>query len=507
MYFTGCSIDNLSLMAIILAIGFIVDDSIVVLENTTRHIENGVEPYYAFVKSVKEITSSIISMSLSIVIVFIPIVFMPGIIGRTFKEFGLTVIIMVVCSGILSLTLTPMLGANMLRPIKGLQKSLVQNVRDKYLNWILQKYGYSLKYFLHRPYIALAIWIICIIGTFYLFTSIPKTFISSGDSGIIVGKIIAPPGTSMSQMNNFQTKIFNKINLNKNVAILSVNNFNNGIIQTDGHFAAILKPVNKRAPIDQVINEFRKELANLSNPIGHVYFFQIPVLMISTGGATNPGGSTYSYRITGPERDIVDKSTLKLEKLMKENSNFVAVRTNIQDDTPQIKVKILRNKAYLLGLSVEQIERAVNLAFSRGKVSDYIVGTEKYNVYLQMENKFSDSISTMSQIYISSSTTNKLIPLSSVIRLKKTVGPESVVHYNQLNTATLSFSLNQGVPLSKATAVVEALARNAFPANVGGSFQGHAEQFLILDIIYSELLSLFQEQHIFKKLSVALTAF
>ena len=227
-----------------------------------------------------------------------------------------------------------------------------------------------------------------------------------------------------------------------------------------------------------LINEFRRELANLSNPLGQIYFFQIPVLMIDTGGATNPGGSTYSYRITGSERNIVDRSALQLEKLLKKNNDFVAVRTNIQDDTPQLKVKILRNKAYLLGLSVEQIERAVNLAFSRGKVADYIVGTEKYNVYLQLENRFSDSISTMSQIYIRSSTTNKLIPLSSVIRLRKTVGPESIVHYNQLNTATLSFSLNKGIPLSKATAVVKALAHKAFPANVGGSFMGHAEQFL-----------------------------
>jgi len=477
MYVLGFSINNLTLLGIILAIGFIVDDSIVVLENTTRHIERGTMPYEASLVSVKEITGSVVSMSLSLIIVFVPVVFMSGVIGRCFRHFALTVIIMVAASGVMSLTLTPMLCAQFLKPIALSKKSFMQRIRDNVLGWVINKYSISLRYFLKRPYISLILWIICIAGTYYFYTILPKTFIPPGDSGTIVGYIQAPFGTSSEEMNKYQTCIFNKIKSNPNFDALSITNFEEGVAQTIAIFIVHLKPLKDRQTMQKVVAELRKDVADLSYPLGNVYINAIPELNINIGG-TGASGSSNSYKLTGFDRGVLDECATELAAKMKKNHNFKEIQYHSGNNTPQMNMEILRNKAYLLGLSVKQIEETLAYAFNNKSIDTFNKGSNQYNIFMQLQSKFSDSIADMSQIFLRSSITEKLIPLSSVVKLSRTVGPSRIIQYNQLSVTTISFALAPGVNLQHALKIIDNMKKDIFPVGVTGSIEGTAGQFL-----------------------------
>jgi hydrophobic/amphiphilic exporter-1 (mainly G- bacteria), HAE1 family len=479
MYFLNFSLDNLSLLALTLAVGFVVDDAIVVLENNSRHIEMGEDPKEAAIKSAKEITGSVISMTLSIIIVFVPIVFMGGTIGKTFREFALTVIIAVTCSGIVSLTLTPMMNSKLLSRASVNKKNKLIIFKDNILNRIIEAYGKILNITLKKYRLAVFIWLLCMFGSIAFYFMIPKTFIPNGDSGNIFGKIKTPLGVSSEQVKKYQNYVNEVIDKDKNIShFFTITGMDDGADQSTGRVMIMLKPENERLPISDVIYELNSKIAKIPFPLGKVYLTANPVLKIPTGGNNTAMGAEYSYTITGNEQDQVYKSAAALEKALKNKPDFQDVQSDVQLDMKQLSISILRDKASSLGITAKQIEDALNLAFSHGKTTYFSEDTNQYDVIIQNNDKDSSSPSDLSKIYLRSKINDTLIPLSSVITTKETIGTQSVTHYQQFVSATISFNLKSGTSLEYATNTISEISKTIFPVSVHGVFLGTAQAFI-----------------------------
>ncbi|MEI6055327.1 MAG: efflux RND transporter permease subunit [Lentisphaerota bacterium] len=494
MYFLGYTIDNLSLMAIILAIGFIVDDSIVVLENTTRHIENGVDPFNAAIKSAKEITPSIISMTISLAIVFIPIVFMQGIVGRTFREFSITVIITIFASCILSLTLTPMMSAYMLSPISLAKKNKFEIVKDKYLDKMISAYSKSLKIFLDRPSLAFFLWTLCIVGTVVFYIMTPKTFLPKGDSGMITGRIKGPLGVSASQMREYQNYANEDMRKDPNIdRFFTMTGSNEGADQSSGMIMAILKDSSKRQDMDTVLGNMKKYFSAIPYNIASIYLAPKPVLQIATGAKNTAQGAQYSYLVTGIDENSVDKYAAQMVDKMQTDKIFSDVQSDVELNMPVIKLSILRKKASSLGITANNIEGAISSAFSHYSSTQFNKGTNTYDVIIEAKEEFSVSPEDLANIYVKSSTTGKLIPLSTIAEWKTTVTPSTVTHYQQLAAATISFNLSPGISMEEATNAINSYASVIFPPEIGGMFQGEIQQFIntIKSLLILVLIAIF----------------
>jgi hydrophobic/amphiphilic exporter-1 (mainly G- bacteria), HAE1 family len=478
MYVLGFSLDNLSLMALTLAVGFIVDDAIVVLENNSRYIEMGMEPKAAAIKSAKEITGSIISMTLSLIVVFVPIVFMPGSVGMTFREFALTIIIVIVCSGIVSLTLTPMMNSLLLK--KNSRKSnLLQRKKDTFILFLTERYGRLLNLVLKKYYLSVFIWLACIVGTIFFFISVPKTLLPNGDSGYIFGVLDMPLGTSSVQAAKFQDEVIKTVKKNKNVSrFFTITGLSSGADQSSGIVNIVLKPEKEREPIGRVVDELRSSLSNLSFPLGKVFLTEQPVLRIPTGGNHTATGAEYSYTIQGSERNDVYESAQKLITELKKNSAFQDIQSDVKLDLKQIKIEILRDKAGSFGITANDIANSLALAFAKGEVTDFTVGTNTYNVIIQNANSYTKNIADLSQINIRSSITGKLIPMISLIKFQESVGPQQISHYQGFVSATVSFNLKSGVSLGTATDEIQLIAKSVFAPGVQGIFLGTTQVFI-----------------------------
>ncbi|MCP4180953.1 MAG: efflux RND transporter permease subunit [bacterium] len=479
MYFLNFSLDNLSLMALTLAVGFVVDDAIVVLENNSRHIEMGEEPKEAAIKSAKEITGSVISMTLSIIIVFVPIVFMGGVVGKTFREFALTVIIAVACSGIVSLTLTPMMNSKLLSKKSVSKKNKFITVKDNILNKIIGVYGKILDITLKKYRLAVLVWFLCMVGSIAFYFIVPKTFIPNGDSGNIFGKIHTPLGVSSTQVKKYQNYVNTIFDQDKNIShFFTITGMDDGADQSSGRVMIMLKPESERLPISDVINELNKKIAKIPFPLGKVYLTANPVLKIPTGGNNTAMGAEYSYTITGNNQEAVYKSAADLETALKKRTEFQGVQSDIKLDMKQLDIKILRDKASSIGITAKQIEDALNLAFSHGKATYFSEDTNQYDVIIQNKDNDSSNPSDLSKIYLRSKLDDKLVPLTSVITTKETIGPQSVTHYQQFVSATISFNLTPGTSLESATNTISELSKTIFPVSVQGVFLGTAQAFI-----------------------------
>lgn len=475
MYAANFSLDNLSLMAIILAIGFVVDDAIVVLENTVRLIEEGKKPLPAAIESAREITFTIISMTLSLAVIFIPLVFMGGIVGRTFREFAITVVLTIICSGIISLVLSPMMCARMLKE-KGGNETGLQKAVGNYLKGVIDKYGVLLRWTLEHKFITVIGWLVCILGTVAFFFIIPQTFLPEGDSGAIEGQMMMPLGTSTAQMREFQYKV-NEVFLNDpNVdKVISVTGLAPGADQSTGPFFATLKPLGKRQPMPKVINELRAKMAKI--PDGFAFLQPIPALKLSTGGESTAAGSKYSYTIVGSDQDQLYQVALALGEKIKSLPGFVDVQNSVKLNMPQLSLSILRDRASTLGITSGEIESALTLSYAQGKTTMYKTDIDQYNVIVEADKEHQEWPENLSEIYLHSTQTKGLVPLSAIAKWKETVGPQNVPHYNQLPAATISFNIRPGVPLGTATKALEEAAKLILPPGVTGTFQGEAEEF------------------------------
>ncbi len=475
MYAAHFSLDNLSLMAIILAIGFVVDDAIVVLENTVRLIEEGAKPLQAAIQSAKEITFTIISMTLSLSVIFIPLIFMGGIVGRTFSEFAITVVATIICSGIISLVLSPMMCARMLKQ-KQSGNTKLQKAVGNYLGSVIKKYGVLLKWTLQHKIITLIAWVVCMTGTVVLFLVLPQTFLPEGDSGAINGQMMAPLGISTEKMRGFQDKV-NKTMLDDPdiERALSVTGLQPGADQSTGPVFAVLKPNGKRRPMPQAVHWLRAQQAKI--PDGFVFIQAIPALKISTGGESTAAGSKYSYTITGSDQDQLYEVALKLGENMKALPGFMDVQNSVKLNMPQLELAISRDRASTLGIGAGAIESALALSYAQGKTTLYKTDVDQYQVIVELDKKYQEWPEDLGQIYIHSKMTNGLVPLSAIARWKERVGPQNVPHYNQLPSATISFNLQAGMALGTATKALEEAARVILPPGVSGTLQGEAEEF------------------------------
>lgn len=479
MYISNYSIDNLSLLALTLAIGFIVDDSIVVLENTSRHIENGLLPDKASLRSSLEITPSVISMTTALIIVFLPILFMDGVIGEIFREFAVVAIVMILISGTLSLTLTPMMCANILVPNERAKKSRLQKLISILLRKVIKKYAYCLMFFLKKPSFSIILLFLCIAFSLLFYFIIPKNFLPNGDSGTIFGSIQLPIGVSSERTQQFQNAVDDILKNDKNIArFFTITGMYSGADQSTGLMTIMLKDRKERDGMDQVLSELRNKFANMPFNLGTVYLNPVPLLDINVGGETTADGAQYSYLITGLDRDKVFKYGQLFETELRKNEDFNDVHSDIKLNLPQLNIKINRDKASSLGISVTDIENALLSAYSQGRVAQYIENSSFYDVIIQLADKYSRTSEDISALYLKSSISGDMVPLSSVVEFTKCTGPQSVTHYQQLSAATISFNLANGVPLGTAVEELESAARKILPSEVTGELQGDAKQFI-----------------------------
>ncbi len=468
------TLDNLSLMALTLSVGFLVDDAIVVLENTTRHIEKGRKPLLATIDSMGEITGAVISTSVALIIVFMPLVFMGGVVGRNFKEFALTVIIAITCSTIMALTLTPMMCSRMLKEIKG-TKTRMQVFIDKYIGGVIEKYTVALHWTLMHRYVSLIAWVLCLAGTMWFFSILPKAFMPEGDSGAIRGGMLLPQGTSTVQARSYQDQINVMFRKNKFVEkVLTITGTNTGADQSSGMVILILKD-GHRPTIQKVTQELSEWVAYL--PAGFTFLQPIPALQLSAGGESTATGSRYSYIVKGQDADEVYDTASKLENAMRGLKGFTGIQNNVKLNMPQLSVEILRDRASSLGITAGDIEQALLLAYAGGKITTYKTDVDQYYVILELTKEYQYNPQDLSQLYVRSRTTNDLVPMGAVAEWTETVGPQNVPHSDQLNSVTISFNLLPSMPVGTATNALSQAAATIIPQGVTGTFQGEAQEF------------------------------
>ena len=476
MMFAGFSLNNLSLMALTLSIGFLVDDSIVVLENTVRHIQAGKKPQAAAIKSMEEITGTVISTSIALVVVFIPLVFMAGVVGRNFKEFALTVIIAIAVSTVMALTLSPMMCARVLKGGKA-TKTRLEKLSDAFIKSFVDKYAVALKWVLKRKFLTILGGLGCMVGIVYLFVSLPKTFMPVGDSGLFYGQFMAHQGTSTDQIRQFQGRINELVNENPAIQnLLTVTGNSTGADQSTGMIIATLKPVKERKPIETVVDELNASLYLLAD-LGMVYLMPLPSLILSAGAESTAAGSQYSYVLSGQDPDQVYPAAQEMEERMRALPYFSGIQSSVKLDLPQLNININRDRASALGITASDIETTLARAFAKGRTTTYLTDVDQYWVILSAEDKDRRAPRDLSKIYVRSPVTGKLVPLDSIVEWKPGVAPQTVPHHNQLNAATLSFNLAPGVPLGDATKALNQIAAEVLPPAVGGVMQGQAQEF------------------------------
>jgi hydrophobic/amphiphilic exporter-1 (mainly G- bacteria), HAE1 family len=473
----GYSLDNLSLMALTLAIGFLVDDAIVFLENTVRLMEEGRPALEASIKSAKEISFTILTMTLSLAAVFIPLVFMGGLVGRIFREFSITIVISILASGIVSLTLTPLMTSRLLAGRgPGSKKTLVERISGSIEHRILEVYGRQLWFFLRHRWISALIWLVCFVGTGYLFYIVPKSFLPVGDSSLIFGVLVAQEGSSPDQMHRYQDAAEKIMHANPAVAATFTMSGNGQFLPSNQAFLIpFLSDPSKRAPIDAVAGQLMGGI--MSTIPGVVAFMKPqPVLQISTGATANIQGQ-FAYSVSGIDANEVYDSANKLLAKMHEYPGFLFVNSDLFNHTPNLQVEILRDQAKLYGVSETRILTLLHDAYSQNY--SYLIKkpTDQYQVILEVADDKRSDPQDLSKLYIKTDDGQRMIPLSAVVTWHPVIGPQAVNHINQFTSVTIFFNMKPGYAVGQATDFVEAAAKTILPAGVRGQLQGEALTF------------------------------
>jgi len=473
MYVLGYSLDNLSLMALTLSVGFVVDDAIVMLENIVRHMEMGEGVLDAALKGSREIGFTIISMTLSLAAVFLPILFMGGILGRLLHEFAVTIGTAILVSGFVSLSLTPMLCSKFLRPPAEEKHGRLYAATERFFSGMSNGYRWSLQGVLKHRLATLLISSFFLIATGYLLFTMPKGFLPNEDTNQIFGITEAAEGISFDSMVQHQQAAAALIRENPNVEsfMSSVGAGGISIATNTGRVFIRLKPQPPRLlSVNEVIQELRRKLAGLP---GIRVFLQIPPPIRLGGQLTK---SQYQFTLQSPEIEDLYRHALILEGKMRELPGLQDVTTDLQMKNPQVNVAIDRDKASSLGVSAEQIENALFSAYGSRQISTIFTPTNQYKVIVELEPRYQVDPSTLSMLYIRSNA-GHLVPLNVVASLGQSLGPLSINHLGQIPSVTISFNLKPGVSLGEAVAGVDRLARNSLPPTISTSFQGTAQAF------------------------------
>jgi len=472
----GYSLDNLSLMALTLAIGFLVDDAIVFLENTVRRIERGEAPFEASINSAKEISFTIVSMTISLAAVFIPLVFMTGLVGRIFREFAITIVIAILASGLVSLTLTPLMCARLLKERgHGMKLTWVERVIGGIEKRVLGLYGGSLWWFLRHRWISALIWVVCLAGTIWLFMLVPKSFLPPGDSGVIFGAFIAQEGSSPKQMRQYQERVDQMLQQDPNV----INDFTlsgaTGFLPSNtGITFTYIGPPDERKPIPDVTAEMMGKLNTIPGVM--TFLRPWPVLQISTG-VTNQTQGQYAFTVSGADPNQVYEVGQKLLAKLRPSPLFLSVSSDLYNNTPNLNIDIRRDQAKTYGVSEARILTLLRNAYSQNYLYLIKQPEDQYQVILEMEDAVREKPEDLSLLYIKSDSGSQLVPLSELVTWKTTLGPQSVHHFNQFTSMTLSFNLKPGVALGTATNFINESAREIVPQGVRAELQGEALTF------------------------------
>jgi HAE1 family hydrophobic/amphiphilic exporter-1 len=473
MYLLDYSLDNLSLMALTLAVGFVVDDAIVMLENIVRHMEMGKPPMRAAMDGAAEVGFTILSMTISLTAVFIPILFLGGIVGRLFHEFAVVIAVSILVSGFVSLTLTPMLSSRFLRPHEHDEKhGRAYQITEAGYDWLLAKYKGSLEWvMIHRP-LAMAFSFAILVGTVVLFILVPKGFIPSQDNGQLFVTTETAQGTSFDDMAAHQMQVNEILRADTNIAgFYSAIGGSSTVSGTNqGRLLIGLKPRAERVNVDEMIKELRPKLAKIP---GIVVYMQNPP-PIQIGGRVSK--SLYQFTMQSSDITTLYPAADALVAQARKSPLLQDVTTDLQLGNPQASVEIDRERAAQLGVSAGQIETALYDAYGSRQVSTIYTPNDEFWVVMELLPQYQLDLSAMNMLYIRSNT-GALVPLSGVARITQTAGALSVNHSGQLPSVTLSFNLRPGVALGQATDEVQSIANKTLPSSISTGFSGTAQAF------------------------------
>jgi HAE1 family hydrophobic/amphiphilic exporter-1 len=473
MYLMNFSVNNISLMALTLSVGFVVDDAIVMLENIVRHMEQGEGVMEAALKGSREIGFTILSMTLSLVAVFIPVLFMGGIMGRLLHEFAVTISMAILISGFVSLTLTPMLCSRFLRPPASEGHGRLYMVTERFFAGMHQVYDSTLQTVMRHPRSTVGFVIVLTLVTAWLFVRIPKGFLPSEDTGQIFAFTEAAPGISFEEMSDKQQQLASIVARNSNVAAFmsSVGSGGASGSVNAGRMNMRLKPRNERdLSADEIIRELRPLVASVP---GIRMFLQTPPSIRIGGRLTK---SQYQYTLQSPDTAVLYAGAAQLETKMRGLPQLQDVTSDLQMNNPRVRVEIDRDKSSALGLSAQKIEDALYYAYGSRQVSTIYAPNNQYQVILELEGRYRTGPSSLELLYIRSAA-DQLVPLSTVTRITEDLGPLTVNHQGQLPAVTISFDLKPGVAIGEAIPLVEELARKNLPTTISTSFQGTAQAF------------------------------
>ncbi len=469
MYALNFSIDNLSLMALTLAVGFIVDDAIVMLENIVRHIEMGKTPMQAALEGAEEVGFTVLSMCLSLSAVFIPLMFMGGIIGRLFREFAVTISVSVLISGFIALTLTPMLCSRLLKAHAPDEKhGRVYNITERGFQIVVGWYERSLRWVMaHRP-VTLAFSALVLAATYFVWTNIPKGLFPPDDTGTLNANAQAPQGTPFTEMMRLGQLVSAKLATDTNVASYTMNVGSMGP-SNEIQFNVTLKPAGTRPSADEMVFELRRVM---STPGVDVSVTNPPSIQIGGRG----GRSSYQYTLRGPDIQDLYAQGERLLNRLQDNPMLSSVNSNLLNRSPIVKVRIDRQRALAMGVTPTGIEQALANAYNQQQVSTIFMPTNQYTVVMETVPSAQVDASVLEHFYVPAAG-GRQVPLPEVATFELTTGPLSVAHSGQMASMTISFNLAQGVSLGAATAEVERVAKEVLPASITGGFSGTAQAF------------------------------
>ena len=467
MYLLNYSLDNISMMALILCIGFVVDDAIVMLENIVRHMEKGETAFEAALRGSREIGFTIVSMTISLGAVFIPVLFMGGILGRLFKEFAVTLCTAIFISGLVSITLTPMLCSRFLKDPRQQRPSWFNRTMEGFFNRLLNGYKRSLRVVLKHHYVMAAVFFILIGATIYLFGAVSKGFMPDDDNDSMMVTLEAAQGTSYYKMVDYVTQVANIMRRDPNIDSF----MSNADTTNTPRFWVQLKPRKMRAlSVTQVISELRPKVSGFP---GIKVFLVAPPSLRFGGHQTK---SAYDFTLQGPDTAELYTQAQKLEREIAKLPGLVDVTTDLQVKNPQVNLEIDRDRAAALGLDANSIESALYSAFGPRWSSTIYAPTNQYKVLLEVSPKYQEFSDYLSKLFFKAPG-GQLIPLSNFSKMREGASAQSINHSGQFPSVTVSFNAKPGVALGDAVNMVQETARRVLPANMNANFEGTAQAF------------------------------
>jgi multidrug efflux pump len=474
MWFCGFSLDNLSLMALTIGTGFVIDDAIVMIENIVRHMEDGEAPLGAALNGAREIGFTVISLTVSLIAVFIPLLFMTGLVGRMFREFALTLTIAVVVSAIVSLTLTPMMCSRLLRPAQEGRGSPLTRAFHGAVEWSVETYRTTLEWVLRHQRLTLATTFLTLAATIGLYVIIPKGFLPQQDTGLITAVSEAGPEVSFAEMQRLQTAVVEGIRKDPDVTgvvtVIGVSPLNP--TPNAGHLAITLKPrAERRAIVSEIIDRLQRAVAAIPGMV--VYFQPVQDIQISTRSSR----AQYQYTLTGTDAPAVSEWSVKLAERLRAEPALREVASEAQDSGLRAFINVDREKAGRLGISMQVVNDTLNDAFAQRQISTIYAQANQYRVVLEAMPQYQQDPSSLSKLFVPS-TNGSQVPVSAFTSMQRTIAPLSISHQAQFPAVTISFNLAPGAALSDAVAAIANAERGiGMPTSILGSYSGDAAEF------------------------------